>query len=548
VSADVSRVNAPGATLLVERQAIVSGSRRRPSVIGISVLIIGAALTVTLSFVAHHLHQNNEHRLLDLQVKQTATVLQAALPGVETPLASAAQIAATSNGSVDAFDSYMKAYVGTPPKKPFAGATLYRFDGDTAHRITSVGITTSLSGGPAQVSDTLRSAGASGSVSLLGPFAVNGPHPRLGYVYAVRRTATYVVYAESLLPRHRFAPTQPGSPFADLRFALYRGASDTKAGLVETNSTQLPVPGDTAMVTVPFGGSQLTLVASATTDLSGGLSKSFWWIVALVGTVITLLSAATADRLARRRTAAEQLTAQTQVQLAEQRSIASVLQQAMLPETLPTIDGLRIQASYLPGATGVDIGGDWYDILPLDSHRVFFVIGDVSGRGLAAGTTMAALRFAVHAFVSEGHSPGVVLDRLAALLSVERDRQFATILCGVFDVPRRTMTIANAGHLPPLLVADGVRFIDVDAGPPIGVPHSGSYATVTVPVPDEAVLIAFTDGLVERRGEALDVGLERLRSAIEPRSTVDEVFVRIVPDFAADSSDDIAIVGVQWPG
>jgi serine phosphatase RsbU (regulator of sigma subunit) len=252
--------------------------------------------------------------------------------------------------------------------------------------------------------------------------------------------------------------------------------------------------------------------------------------------------------LSRRRRAAERLTARTQEQLAEQRSIAAVLQQAMLPETLPTVPGIRIQASYLPGAVGVDIGGDWYDVLPLDEHRVFFVIGDVSGRGLAAGTTMAALRFAVHAFVSEGHDPGEVLDRLTALLSVERDGQFATILCGVFDVEGRTISIANAGHLPPLLVTDEVRYLGADGGPPIGVTHTKLYSTVTVPVPDDAVLIAFTDGLVERRGEPLDEGLERLRSAIEPRSSVDEVFERIVPEFAADSSDDIAILGVQWPG
>jgi serine phosphatase RsbU (regulator of sigma subunit) len=251
--------------------------------------------------------------------------------------------------------------------------------------------------------------------------------------------------------------------------------------------------------------------------------------------------------LSRRRKAAERLTERTQEQLAEQRSIALVLQQAMLPETLPEIDGLRMQASYLPGAAGVDIGGDWYDIVPLDARRAFFVIGDVSGRGLAAATTMAALRFAVHAFVSEGHQPGEVLDRLTKLLDVERDKQFATILCGVLDAEQHTLTLANAGHLPPLLVADTVRFIDVDGDPPIGVANGRSYSTVTVEVPDEAVLLAFTDGLVERRGEPLDAGLERLRSAIEPHATVDEVFQQIVPTFAAGSSDDIAIVGVQWP-
>jgi serine phosphatase RsbU (regulator of sigma subunit) len=161
---------------------------------------------------------------------------------------------------------------------------------------------------------------------------------------------------------------------------------------------------------------------------------------------------------------------------------------------------------------------------------------------------MAALRFAVHALVNEKHPPALVLDRLVGLLDVARDGQFATMLCGVLDIARHEITFANTGHMPLLVVGDGAcSYLQGAVGPPIGVVSKRPYESTTVQLPKQATVLAFTDGLVERPGEALDDSLEHLRSKIESAVDLEDVFDRVVgPDLAAESSDDIAILGVQW--
>ena len=520
-----------------------SNRRLRNSVVTATAAVLTLGVTAALSVVCYVLNRHSEHRLLDLQVKQTATVLQALLPGIETPLASAAELAVTNRGSAESFRSYMSSYVGKPPSKLFAGASLWHVSGATARKLAASGRSLALPATPGRAQRTLA-ATTKGSVMLVGPLDVSGPTPRLGYAY---RAGNYVVYVENVLPKGRYATIQRGSPFSDLRFALYVGRSTTDDALLETNVSKLPVPGDTAKVSVPFGSSALTLVAASDRQLGGALSAALWWIVIIVGVLLTGLITLITERLVRRREEAEDLTADAQVQLAAQRSLAKTLQQALLPESLPNPPGLCADARYVTGTDGVDIGGDWYDLLPLHDGRVFFVIGDVSGRGVPAGTTMAALRFAIHGFVHEQHPPATVLDHLVGMIDVARDGQFATILCGVLDVDRHEITMANAGHLPPLVIGDGeMRYIDVPTGPPIGVPRERPYQAVTVAVPPRATMLAFTDGLIERPGETLDESMEHLSARIGAATTLTDVFDRIVPSPDGVRRDDIAILGVQW--
>src|SRR5207247_49844 len=140
---------------------------------------------------------------------------------------------------------------------------------------------------------------------------------------------------------------------------------------------------------------------------------------------------------------------------------------------------------------GVEIGGDWYDLIPLTDQQVFFVIGDVSGRGVHAGTMMASLQFAIRGFVSEGHPPAAVLDRLSNMVDVGRDGRSATVLCGVVDIQRHEISLANAGHLPPLLLgANTSEYVSTPVGPPIGVPADTPYRSVTVSTPTHGTLLA----------------------------------------------------------
>jgi serine phosphatase RsbU (regulator of sigma subunit) len=173
----------------------------------------------------------------------------------------------------------------------------------------------------------------------------------------------------------------------------------------------------------------------------------------------------------------------------------------------------------------------------------------VSGQGLAAGTIMASLRYAIRAYARQGDDPATILTKTADLIDVGDSGHFATVLCGVIDVARHEVTMANAAHPEPLLVdTDRADFVSTDVGVPIGVDHSRPYESVTVTVPPGATLLAFTDGLVERRGEVLDVGLERLReAAARKHASVDALLLDLAERLTPNGpTDDIAILGVKW--
>jgi serine phosphatase RsbU (regulator of sigma subunit) len=534
-------------------------TRARPSLVPLSrfsivLLVLVLLATGALSWSTFSLNQHNENRLLSLQTKQAATVLQAIIPALQTPLASAAEIAATSNGDAAQFTNYIDSYVSAPGGKgSYVSASLWRVDGRSPHLITSVGQIPELLAHPAKKQAFLRRAAKAPAFDILGPLGT--VEPRLGFAYASAGRPTYVVYAESALPPGRRAPSSPNSAFAELRFAMYLGRSTTPAALVEANTDQLPIQGHTARATVSFGSGVVTLVAARAGQLGGTLAQMLWWIVALVGVALAVTSAVVAERLQRRRRAAELLTVEVRHLLSEQRSIAETLQHALLPQRIPDIAGLDLAVRYIPGVDGIEIGGDWYDLIELDDQRVFYVVGDVSGRGVASGSVMASLLFAIRGFVSEGYDPAKVLDRLSALLDVGRDKHFATVVCGVADIGRHEITLASAGHLPPLLVRgqgdSAGEFVRLPTGPPIGVRCSEPHTAVTINVPPQATLLAYTDGLVERRGESLDVGLHELRtSALGSSGPLENMLSTIVDELAPPGSgwfdDDTAILGVRW--
>jgi serine phosphatase RsbU (regulator of sigma subunit) len=176
------------------------------------------------------------------------------------------------------------------------------------------------------------------------------------------------------------------------------------------------------------------------------------------------------------------------------------------------------------------------------------VIGDVSGRGLEAGITMASLRFAIRAYAAEDPSPHGILEKLSRLIDVSDDGAFATVLCAVFDGGERTITVANAGHPAPLLVnGAGARFLDTAVGLPIGIARS-TYEERVEPAGDHGTLLAFTDGLYERRDESIEHGLERVRAAgIGDGGSLDAVLDRVIGHVAGPQrDDDLAVLAVRW--
>ncbi len=242
--------------------------------------------------------------------------------------------------------------------------------------------------------------------------------------------------------------------------------------------------------------------------LGGTFAQRLPWLVAIVGLLLSLGAAALTARLIDRRRHAERLAAsleriakENRRLYAEQRTIARTLQHALLPERLPTVDGVETSARYEAGVKGVEIGGDWYDLIALDDRRLLLVVGDVSGRGVRAAATMAALRFAIQAYAAQDDPPDVILSKLSKIMNVNRGGQLATILCAVVDIEAHRLTVTSAGHLPPLLISNGTSmFVESDIGVPIGVRSSATYTSTSIDTPPSATLLAFTDGLVERTG------------------------------------------------
>jgi serine phosphatase RsbU (regulator of sigma subunit) len=198
----------------------------------------------------------------------------------------------------------------------------------------------------------------------------------------------------------------------------------------------------------------------------------------------------------------------------------------------------------------VEVGGDWYSAIVVDDHRFAFVVGDVSGRGVAAASIMASLRYTIRAYASLGYNPSQVLTMASREISLRRDGHFATVLVGLVDNQRLEMTLASAGHLPALLSnGEQSTYIEVPVGTPLGI-SAPKYDSVTVAITQGSTVIAFTDGLVERRNESLDTGLERLRHKAESVGSigVDDLLSTVADALCdeAGADDDTAILAFRW--
>lgn len=518
--------------------------------LGFAVALIGLLVTGSLAWTARSLNRSNEHRLLQVQTAQAGALIASSILGIEAPLATALQIETVTAGDTGQFARFMAAYTGSD--KLFVSASVWQVAGTGAHLITSVGQPATLETAAVQalVTKALHS-----STFVVTGIPENSPQ-MIGFALANSASPKYVIVAERAIPANRKVAVEGNSAFSDLKYATYLGATTNTLQLTTTDvsPSQLPLKG-AAHVVVPFGDTSITLVASPLGHLGGSLGASLSWIVLGVGILLTIAAAYVAVQLARRRREAEQssetissLYSDLDRLYAEQRTIAVTLQRALLPRRLPSIDNLEIASRYVAGADGVDVGGDWYSLVEIDDGRFAFVVGDVSGRGVGAATIMAQLRYTVRAYLMEGHGPGAVLEMCSRQLDIAVDGHFATVLVGVGDLGSREITVANAGHLNPLLVSgEHTSFVDTTVGPPIGVGPS-TYAETTVAMAPGSTLLAFTDGLIERRGEDIDRGFERLAdAATDLGPTLEGVLSRLLTTVAEDTAgDDIAILAFRW--
>ncbi|MER7177944.1 SpoIIE family protein phosphatase [Streptomyces hyaluromycini] len=189
-----------------------------------------------------------------------------------------------------------------------------------------------------------------------------------------------------------------------------------------------------------------------------------------------------------------------------QHHLVHQLQQALLPRSLPTLPGLTVAARYLPAGHGIEVGGDFYDLLRLDDTCAAAVIGDVEGHSMAAAALMGQVRTAIHAHATAGAAPDQVIARTNRLLADLTPDLLVTCLYAHLDLARRELTLAGAGHVPPLLrpAAGRAHPLCLDPGPPLGVDADARYPVTRGPLPAGAVLALYTDGLVERPGTDVD--------------------------------------------
>ncbi len=231
-----------------------------------------------------------------------------------------------------------------------------------------------------------------------------------------------------------------------------------------------------------------------------------------------------------------------------ERSVTATLQHSLLRERLPEIPGMSFSARYLPGSAEAEIGGDWYDAIPLRDGKAGVAIGDVVGRGISAAARMAHLQSAVRAYALEGLRPSVVLERTDAFAQELERRGMATMLYAVLDPEVGTLRFASAGHPPPLILTPGGQavFAEGRSGSPLGTVTFPAYEESVVALEPGSVVLLYTDGLVERPTVPLSDGLAALAEAAVGMTDPAEV-CRSLPGLVLEgrSSDDIALLAIR---
>ncbi|WP_436978088.1 SpoIIE family protein phosphatase [Streptomyces sp. enrichment culture] len=239
-----------------------------------------------------------------------------------------------------------------------------------------------------------------------------------------------------------------------------------------------------------------------------------------------------------------------------QENVADTLQDSMLPRVEPRTPGCDTATRYLPGTRLGRVGGDWFDTIRLPGCRTALVVGDVMGHGLHSAAMMGQLRTAVQTMAAMDTEPARLLRSLDDLAQRLGDHYLATCLYAVYDPVRGELRIANAGHIPPVLVRAGdgrSELLELPSGAPIGVGRV-AFASVTVPVSPGDRLVMCTDGLIEVRGQDIGAGLAALcESAAHPAASMDAACDTIIRTLAAattpeDRRDDVALLMARLNG
>jgi serine phosphatase RsbU (regulator of sigma subunit)/anti-sigma regulatory factor (Ser/Thr protein kinase) len=238
--------------------------------------------------------------------------------------------------------------------------------------------------------------------------------------------------------------------------------------------------------------------------------------------------------------------AQLLAALEHEHNVSTVLQRSLLPKRLIDVAGVGVAARYLPARE--EVGGDWYDVMELPRGKVGVVIGDVVGHGITAAALMGRLRTALHSYAIESHGPGRSLELVDRFVQSLNEPAMATAAYAVFDTYTSKVSYATAGHLPPIIIAGAdSRVLEVTPAPPLGAFPYGRCPEHELELLGGDMLFLYTDGLVERRGVPLNVGIDALVEAVREARTPEEACTLAVSALVPHDGlrDDVAIVALQ---
>ena len=245
---------------------------------------------------------------------------------------------------------------------------------------------------------------------------------------------------------------------------------------------------------------------------------------------------------------AERVAFATQTSMLEiERAAARLLERSLLPRSLPSCPGLEMAARYAT-ADGRDVGGDWYDVFVLPSGDLWVIAGDVAGHGLSAAVIMGRLRSTMRSYAFLGRSCEEVIELTNSELLHFEFGETATVVCATSPPPYDHFRICSAGHPPPIigLPTGPIRPAEVPSHPPLGVRNQRRPAATVVSTPPGALLVLYTDGLIERRHEVIDAGIERLCAAIpldHPQIVCRQVMRHLIG--TSPPRDDVALVAIR---
>lgn len=231
---------------------------------------------------------------------------------------------------------------------------------------------------------------------------------------------------------------------------------------------------------------------------------------------------------------------------AEKRSVEA-LQRYLLPRSLPNLSDVEIAVRYNPSSSTADIGGDWFDAIPLPGGAVGLVVGDVEGHDVEAAALMGLIRSAVRAYALEGHPPAFILDRANRFLEGLQVPRLVTLSYVQLHPTEHLAIVASAGHLPTFVAAPGHEVVELpgEVGPPLGaVEATLPWPETTSSIPTDAILASFTDGLVEQRDADIDLGLQQVCTALTAarEGSAENAATALMQARPNGNDDDVAVL------